>query len=185
MDEIETLVIGVRADTAAFARDVATMRASLDGPLADGAERAGRALEGALMRAVRTGKFGFDDLRRVALSAMAEIAASAVRAGIGAIGGGASSPVAGLATLAGALLGLPGRAGGGPVVAGRGYVVGERGPELFVPTASGRVEAAAAAPRDVRISIAINAPPNAVPEMLARSSRQVARAVRDALVRLD
>ncbi len=32
------------------------------------------------------------------------------------------------------------RAGGGPVMAGSPYVVGERGPELFVPSANGRIE---------------------------------------------
>ncbi len=62
-EEIERLVIGVRADTAGFARDVAAMRGELDGPLAAGADRAGRAIEGALLRAVRTGKFGFEDLQ--------------------------------------------------------------------------------------------------------------------------
>jgi hypothetical protein len=41
----------------------------------------------------------------------------------------------------GSLLGLPGRAGGGPVHAGRPYMVGERGPELFVPTQSGSIQA--------------------------------------------
>lgn len=36
--------------------------------------------------------------------------------------------------------GIAGRADGGPVSAGIPYVVGERGPELFVPAASGRIE---------------------------------------------
>ena len=34
---------------------------------------------------------------------------------------------------------LPGRAAGGPVDMGRAYMVGERGPELFVPGASGQI----------------------------------------------
>ncbi len=33
-EEIERLVISVRADTGGFARDVATMRGELEGPLA-------------------------------------------------------------------------------------------------------------------------------------------------------
>jgi len=37
----------------------------------------------------------------------------------------------------------------------------------------------------VRIALTINAPAEAAPAMLARSSRQVARAVRDALVAVD
>ena len=73
-EEIERLVVSVRADTSAFARDVSAMRGELEGPLAQGAARAGRLVEGALARAITSGKFGFDDLKRVALSAMAQIA---------------------------------------------------------------------------------------------------------------
>ena len=39
-EEIERLVVSVRADTGMFARDVAEMRASLEGPLAAGVDRA-------------------------------------------------------------------------------------------------------------------------------------------------
>jgi phage-related minor tail protein len=184
-EEIERLVVSVRADTAAFSRDVAEMRASLEGPLAAGADRAGRALEGALLRAVRTGKFGFEDLKRVALSAMAEIAAAALRGRDGSGGNGAGGLIATAGQLLGALLGAPGRATGGPVSPGRAYVVGERGPELFVPTASGRIETGHGGARDIRMSITINAPAGTEPQALAASSRQVARAVRAALVRLD
>jgi hypothetical protein len=190
-EEIERLLVSVRADTGAFARDVADMRGQLEGPLAQGAGRAGLTIEAALLRAVRTGKFGFEDLKHTALTVMDEIAAGALRAGIGALaGGGGGEGGGGLAALAGqllgALLGLPGRAGGGPVAPGRAYVVGERGPELFVPTASGRVEAGGApAGRDLRMSITINAPADAAPEALARSSRQVARAVRTALLKIE
>ncbi|WP_294191442.1 tail tape measure protein [uncultured Sphingomonas sp.] len=183
-EEIERLVIGVRADTAGFARDVGEMRAALDGPFAAGADRAGRAVETALARAVRTGKLGFDDLRGVALSALSEIAQAAVTAGIGSLGVGAKG-AAGSGLLNGllGLLGLPGRATGGPVSPGRAYMVGERGPEVFVPTASGQVVAngASSGTRDVRVAITLNAPAGAAPEAMARSSRQVARAVRRAL----
>ncbi|MBV9930404.1 MAG: tail tape measure protein [Alphaproteobacteria bacterium] len=190
-EEIERLLVSVRADTSGFARDVADMRAQLEGPLAQGAGRAGLTIEAALLRAVRTGKLGFEDLKHTALTVMSEIAAGAIRAGIGALTGGGEGGGGGLAALAsqliGALLGLPGRAGGGPVAPGRAYLVGERGPELFVPTASGRVEAGggAAAPRDIRMSITVNAPAGAEPEALAKSSRQVARAVREALLRVE
>lgn len=69
---------------------------------------------------------------------------------------------------------------------GRAYVVGERGPELFVPTASGAVSpSGGGVPRDVRVALTINAPANTAPDMLARSSRQVARAVRSALASLE
>ena len=196
MDDFDNHLVSVRADTAAFARDVAAMRAELDGPFATGAARAGQALEGALLRSIRTGKLGFEDLKATALSVLAEIAASAIRSGIGAIlgggmGGGQAGPGnGGLLALAssvlGGLLGLPGRATGGPVSPGRAYVVGERGPEVFVPTSSGSVvPSRTGAARDVRIALTINAPANTAPDMLARSSRQVARAVRAALINAE
>lgn len=186
-EEIETLLVGVRADTTGFARDVAEMRGQLDGPLAQGAERAGRAIETALVRAIRTGKFGFDDLKRIALSTMEDIAAAAIRSGIGALlGGGGGKGGGGIGGIVAGLLGLPGRAQGGNVAPGRPYLVGERGPEVFVPTASGRVEAGRrAGRRDVRVTISVNAPEGAEPRALAQSSRQVARAVKRALVQLD
>jgi hypothetical protein len=187
-EEIETLVIGVRADTAGFSRDVAKMRAELEGPLAHGLDRAGRALEGALTRAITSGKFGFEDLRRVALSVLADIARQAVSAGLDALigggRGGGGGGGQGLGSLIGSLLGLPGRATGGPVAGGRGYLVGERGPELFVPTSAGRIEPGAAigGVRDVRITVNVAGGRDAGPERMARSGRQIARAVRAALV---
>jgi len=185
-EEIERLVVSVRADTGAFARDVAAMRGELDGPFADGLARAGLRLENALIRGVRTGKFGFEELKATALAVMADIAAAAIRAGIGAIGG--SGGIGGLLTgLLGGLLGAPGRATGGPVAPGRAYVVGERGPELFVPTASGRVEMglAGAGAREVRVNVTINAPAGGEARALEASSRQVARAVKAALMRVE
>lgn len=183
MDEIEANVVRVRADTAAFARDVAAMRGELDGVLGAGAERAGRAIETSLLRAVKTGKLGFEDLKGVALSALDAIARSALRSGLEALvgsgggGGGLGNALSGL------LGGLPGRATGGPVSPGRAYVVGERGPELFVPTGSGRVEvpSGGGGARDVRVAITVSATAGAAPAALAQSSRQVARAVRAAL----
>lgn len=182
-EEIERLVISVRADTQAFARDVGEMRGALEGPLEAGMDRAGRAIETTLLRAVRTGKLGFDDLRQAALAAMAEIAAVAVRGGIDALfgrdrGGGGAGGL--LSLVSGLLSGAPGRATGGPVSPGRAYMVGERGPELFVPTGAGRVDASGGV-REVRVAISVNAAADAAPAALARSSRQVARAVRAAL----
>lgn len=181
-EEIERLVVSVRADTGAFARDVAEMRANLEGPLAAGVDRAGRAIESALARAIRTGRFGFEDLKKVALSVLAEIAAAAMRSG-GTASGPSLAAVAG--QVLGGLLGLPGRATGGPVAPGRAYLIGERGPELFVPTSSGRIETGLRGGRDIRLNININAPGETAPQALAASSRQVARAVRSALMRLE
>lgn len=183
-EEIERLVVSVRADTAGFARDVGEMRAAIDGPLARGADAAGRGIENALLRAVRTGRIGFEDLGRVALGVLNEIAASTLRAGIGAIFGGGGSGGGGLLRAIGGLFGLPGRATGGPVAPGRAYLVGERGPELFVPTASGQVvPPGTGGGRAVNIAITIAAPADTAPQALAQSSRQLARAVRVALER--
>jgi len=185
-DELETLVLRVRADTRGFARDVETMSGLLDGPLAAGAERASRSMENALARFVRTGKFGFEDLKRTVLSVMNEIAASALKAGIGAAGGGSGGGgfLGSLLTIASAAFGAPGRATGGPVSPGQAYLVGERGPELFVPTASGRVETGGGR-GSVNITVNVNAPADASPMFMAKSGRQVARAVRQALMRAD
>src|SRR3546814_7477449 len=87
-EEIERLVVSVRADTQGFASDVAAMREELDGPLGDSVGRAGALIENALSRAVRTGKLGFEDLREVAARALAELARSAVSGGSGELYGG-------------------------------------------------------------------------------------------------
>ncbi|PZU08982.1 MAG: tail tape measure protein [Sphingobium sp.] len=183
-EEIETLVVRVRADTAGLSRDVEAMRSGMEGPLAEGAERAGRRIESGLLRAVRTGKFGFEDLRRIAVGVLDSIAASAVQGAIGGVGGGGAG--GGLVTLGASLiggaLGLPGRATGGPVAPGRAYLVGERGPEVFVPTSSGQVHGSTGGARDVQVRIAINGQGGASEaRLLARSARQVARAVRGAI----
>ena len=192
MDEtVETLMIGVRADTQAFAADVGTMQASLQTSLGTGADRAATLIENGLARAVRSGKLSFADLEKTALSVLSEIAAQAVTGGLAALFGGSSGSSGGgllsLGTsLIGSLSGAPGRATGGPVSPGRPYMVGEQGPELFVPTSAGNIAAAgSAAPRDVRVAISINAPAGAEPRSLAQSSRQVARAVSRALAQAD
>lgn len=191
-DEFDEMTIAVRADTGAFRRDVAAMRAELGGPLVAGAEQAGQAIERALTRAVTTGKLGFEDLKRLALSVMNEIARAAISGGINAAmggGGGGKSGSGGLLSLgtsiAMALFGAPGRATGGPVSAGRAYRVGERGPELFVPTASGRIEAAGAAVRNIAITVNVHGQAAGEPQRLAQTGRQLARAVRRAVAQGD
>jgi hypothetical protein len=181
-EEIERLVVSVRADTAGFARDVASMRGELEGPLVSGAGRAGRQIDNALARAITTGKFGFEDLKKVALSAMNEIAQASLRGLFNSTGGGLGAGlINGLSSLVGSLLGSPGRATGGPVTAGRPYVVGERGPELFVPSSGGRIEHVGGGARIVRVGITIQSPAPSDPQVLRQSSRQVARAIRSAL----
>ena len=192
-DDIEQLMVDVRASTSGFTADVQQMRSSFDSILVDGLGRAGDVLERGLLSAIRRGSLGFEDLRRVALAVIGDIAANAVRTALGSLGsiGGSSGgfgQAGGLlnlaATLIGSALGQPGRATGGLVSAGRGYLVGERGPELFVPSNAGRIEpnAPGRGGRDVRVSIQLVAPRgSAAPESFQRSGRQVASAVRRAL----
>ncbi|QZH76362.1 MAG: tail tape measure protein [Erythrobacter sp.] len=188
-DEIETLMVEVRASTAGFRADVESMRSALDSSLLGGFAQAGEVLERSLLSAIRRGKLGFDELKAIALRTMGEIAAQALQSGIGSIFGGAS-PVGGgtnigslLNGIFGSLFGLPGRATGGPVSPGRAFMVGERGPELFVPTSAGRVEAAqVGGSREVRVAINLAAPRGTQgPVMLRRSSRQIASAVARAM----
>ncbi|NII57307.1 tail tape measure protein [Sphingomonas aerolata] len=180
-DDLEPVLVRVRGDSAAFARDVAAMRGELDDVLGVGAERAALRLETALLRAVKTATFGFEELKGVALSALDAIAGAALKAGMGSLFGGSGGGLG--EALAGLVGGLPGRATGGPVSPGRAYVVGERGPELFVPSSSGRVEVGGGSGgvREVRVAITVNAAAGAAPGVLAQSGRQVARAVRAAL----
>lgn len=190
-DPIDTMLVEVRASTQGFASDIQQMRGTFDNTLVDGFSKAGDVLERGLVTAARKGGLGFDDLKRIALRTMDEIASQAVQGGIGALfsGGAGAGAATGLGgALGGAissLFGLPGRATGGPVSPGRGYVVGERGPELFVPTSAGRVEPgpdASSRRTDVRVAINLATPKgSSAPVALQRSARQVAGAVRRAL----
>lgn len=187
-DDLETLLVEVRASTDGFKSDIEAMRSSFDNTLVGGFAQAGNVLERGLTSAIRRGSLGFDDLKHIALQTMNEIAANALQSGFANIlegqraGGGANSL---LSTAVGALLGLPGRATGGPVSPGRAYLVGERGPEVFVPTSSGRVEAGPDRQRQdkaVRVSINIATPRGTdAPVAMRRTSRQVASAVSRAL----
>ncbi|SEH17418.1 hypothetical protein SAMN05428974_2201 [Sphingopyxis sp. YR583] len=186
-DEVDEMLVAVRADTGAFRRDIAALRGELEGALGSGADAGGRAIERALSRAIVSGKMGFEDLKRLALSVMADIARAAISNGIGAaMGGGSAGSGGGLLSLgtsiAMALFGAPGRATGGPVSAGRAYRVGERGPELFVPTASGRVEAAGnGGVRNIAITVNVHGQTGSEPQRLVQTGRQLARAVRRAV----
>jgi hypothetical protein len=185
-DKVDGLVVELRANTQGFAQDTSKVFEAVEKDMIDGFERAGNVLERGLLGAIRKGSLGFDDLKRIALAALGEIAEQA----IGSIfhqGGDKSGGIGllNLGGLVGSILGLPGRATGGTVSPGRGYLVGERGPELFVPTSAGRVESNAAArggAREVRVSINVVTPQgSSAPQALQRSTRQVASAVRRAL----
>lgn len=192
-DELDRMLIEVRADTRAFAADMDRLRGSLDRSLLGGFAQAGKVLEDGLLSAIRRGSLGFDELKDTALKALGAIAAEALRMGLDSLsgGGGAGGGKAGglgdiLGGSLGGLLGLPGRATGGLVSPHRPFVVGERGPELFVPTSAGRVEPGVGSNqrgREVRVAINLNAPRGtSAPVALQRSSRQIASAVRRAFI---
>lgn len=186
-DEIDTLLVDVRANTSGFTTDIENMRSTIDTNLVDGFANAGTVLERGLLGAIRRGSLGFDDLKNIALRTLNEIAASALQSGIGGLFGGSAGggSIGSLLTGAvGSLFGLPGRATGGPVSPGQAYLVGERGPEVFVPTSSGKIEAngAGGPSRNVQVSINLTTPRGGdAPVALRRSSRQVASSVRRAL----
>lgn len=69
------------------------------------------------------------------------------------------------------------RANGGPVESGRAYLVGERGPELFMPRQSGRIQASGAG------GITINVHGVTDADSFRRSRTQVAAAAQFALAR--
>lgn len=182
--DLDTLVIRVRADTSGFMDGVGDIRRELDGPLAQGVERAGGSIERALARAAVTGKFGFEDLRRVALTALSDIAASALKADLGSLFGGGGGGI--ISSIAGLIGGVPGRAIGGPVTGGKPYLVGERGPELFVPTGQGRIETGQGAGRGpVNVTVNVAGGREASPAVMQQTGAQVARAVVRALARAD
>ncbi len=181
-DPVDELVVKVRADTGGFMAGVADMQRTLDGPFAGGLDRAGLGLSRSLGRALADGKLGFDELRHIALRALGDIGQQALRLDLGSLfGPGAARPLAGVL---GGLFGLPGRATGGPVAAGKPYLVGERGPELFVPTAAGRVDAGGARAAPISITINVAAPREADGPAMRQTGAQVARAVARTLERV-
>ncbi len=176
-DELDALALRVRAGTDEFARDVAEMRGVLRDGLGREAASAGRTIEDSLRRAARSGRLEFEDLGRAAAKTLGEIAGAALKLdGVG---------LAGLSAGMTGLLGLPGRATGGPVAPGQAYLVGERGPEVFVPTSSGRIEAGAPARRSVQLTVNMRGEQRAASPFMAPTARQVAHEIRRVLERLD
>ena len=186
-DSFDELVIDVRANTQKFAADLESIRSTVDVSLIGGLDRAGATIERSLLPALRKGSLGFEDLKRVAVRSLDAIAAQALTIGLNSLVGTQSGGLGGLlGQTFGALLGLPGRATGGDVSPGRAYLVGESGPELFMPTSAGRVEsnpALGGQGRDVRVAISLSTPrATSAPVAMQRSSRQVASAIRQALI---
>ena len=77
--------------------------------LVDGFDQAGKVLERSLLAAVRKGGLGFEDLKRIAGTALDQIAERALQLGLDRLIGGAASGgfAAILGGAVGSLLGLP------------------------------------------------------------------------------
>lgn len=174
----QSLMVEVRAVTQGFAQDLAAMRSSVDTSLVGGFTQAGGTLDTSLSNALKKGTSGFADLREAGISALAAIAAQAT----GVLG--SSSGSSGITSLLSAVSGLPGRATGGPVSPGQAYLVGERGPEVFVPTAAGSIaNTGNGGNRTMNVAINVGSSAGAdAPQALARSSRQIASALRRVMV---
>lgn len=180
-EELDTLVLKIRADTSALAGDAAEIKAIFTAS-ADGIVEA---FSDALAKLITRGKLGFEDWKKLLREVLTEIAKIATAIVFGTKDkGGSSSSLAGVLTQAFGLLSASGRAAGGPVTQGRAYVVGERGPEIFVPERAGRIETlhGSATSRPINISIHVAAPDSASPQLMQRSARQIARAVRRAVL---
>lgn len=78
------------------------------------------------------------------------------------------------------------RAAGGPVGAGKGYLVGERGPELFVPSMSGRIipNGAGGDAHPVQVNMTITSvDPQTAAQTIAAQERLITGMVRRAMTR--
>lgn len=105
-----------------------------------------RGAEDALVEFVTTGKISFKGLANSIIADMARIAIQQsitkplANGLLGILGGGAAGGGAGGDdALGGFIAGLSARASGGPVNGGTPYLVGEKGPEVFVPGATGSI----------------------------------------------
>jgi phage-related minor tail protein len=183
---LDTLVVNVRADTQGLKQSLVSARGDFDA-LAVGAQSAAGRMERAFEKFLRTGEFNFESLRSIALGVLNDIASAALQQLLGGILGGKPGGGIGNILVGGLLgaLGLPGRATGGLVNAATPYLVGERGPELFVPSGFGRVEALqSGAARSVNVTINMQGS-SSDPRHMARSANQVAVAVRRALLQSE
>ena len=128
-----------------------------------------RTIERDLARAARSGELSLKGLARSIINDLKRVTIDTL----------VRKPLENL--LSSAFSGLFGgaRAGGGPVAAGGSFLVGERGPELFRPSVSGRIEPARG--RAMSVSIVVQGASDA--ESFKRSETQTAAALARALAR--
>lgn len=143
MNDQTHLSAGVSAAGAEISRVAREEIAPAARLIEDAFSGAARAIERDLVRAARAGELSLKGLARAILNDLKRAAIdSFIR-----------KPVENLvfSALSGAFGG--GRADGGFVAAGQSYLVGERGPELFTPSASGRIGEGRAGAVNVSITL--------------------------------
>lgn len=155
-DHLSARMEEARAALANFAAGPAQEAADA---LAQAFESAGQRIGAALGAAVFDGEAGFKRLAKVALEELAKIALAQLQLPTSP-GGGASF--------------FGARAAGGAVNRGGAYLVGENGPELFIPSGSGRIAPAGAAGA---VSVHFHLSEGAGAESLRRHHGQIAAAV--------
>lgn len=154
------------AEISRVARDEIAPAAQL---IEDSFASVARTIERDLGRAARSGELSLKGLARSIINDLKRVAIDTL----------VRKPLENL--LSSAFAGLFGgaRAGGGPVSPGRSFLVGERGPELFRPSVSGRIEPAGSRPMSV--SIIVQGAADA--DSFRRSETQIAAALARALAR--
>jgi hypothetical protein len=145
VSEIDGLNVRLGADFSdldrAFAgldKTVGEAGASLDRSLGSAFDATGDRMGAALERFAQRGTLSFTSLRSAGMGAARDILSGFLDIGLQDLGLG-SAGIFSKGAVGNVLDGLFGRASGGPVSAGVPYLVGERGPELFVPRAPGRI----------------------------------------------
>jgi phage-related minor tail protein len=153
----------------------AAFEALADGPASRAAqaieaafERTGTSIERALGQAARSGETSFSNMTEAIVRDLARLAAEQF----------IEKPVNQLMENVISSLPLFGaRAEGGPVTAGGAYLVGERGPELFVPGASGSIEPGGARPVVVNLNLGPGSDARSIQQNQTRIATALARAV--------
>jgi hypothetical protein len=131
--ELNALLEGGKISGETYVRAIVAARGELD-KTTTSTETFGAAIASSMEQAATSGKLSFSafansviaQLKRILVQALITRAVAFFLPGLGSIG----------AAIGGA---VSGRQHGGPVQGGRAYLVGERGPELFVPQASGAI----------------------------------------------
>ncbi len=159
------------AETAAALHEAAEAGEDAADRISEAFETAGRSISSSLEAAARAGELSFARMSEAILRDLARLAVREIVA----------PPVEGLAAGLGRVFDhvIGQRAEGGPVLSGAPYLVGERGPEVFTPSASGRIEPMTAPP----VQIIIHAAPGAdMADAVRRSERQIAASVARAVL---